>query len=103
MNMKYHFYGIATDLYTNALERTPALYSKGQLSMKSLKKLSMVVTNMWQSYIRGPVPRRYPSISNRICAGTGFVSVSRSAIVWIQNKSPRSGIILQAEELILDL
>jgi hypothetical protein len=36
MNMLYHFYGNTTDLYTKALERTPALYGKGQLSMKIL-------------------------------------------------------------------
>jgi hypothetical protein len=52
--MLYHFYGNTTDLYTKILERTPVLYSKGQLSMKSLYKLFMVVTDMWQSYTRWP-------------------------------------------------
>jgi hypothetical protein len=47
--MKYHFYGNTTDLYTNVLERTPVLYSKGQLSIKILQK---TMTNEWQSYIR---------------------------------------------------
>jgi hypothetical protein len=46
MNMKYHFYGNTTDLYASVLERTPILYSKGQLSVKIL------LTNEWQSYIR---------------------------------------------------
>jgi hypothetical protein len=36
MNMLYHFYGNTTDLYTKVLERTPVLYGKVQLSMKSL-------------------------------------------------------------------
>jgi hypothetical protein len=36
MNMLYHFYGNTTDLYTEVLERTPALYDKGQLSVKTL-------------------------------------------------------------------
>jgi hypothetical protein len=34
--MLYHFYGDTTDLYTKVLERTPILYGKGRLSMKTL-------------------------------------------------------------------
>jgi hypothetical protein len=36
--MKYHFYGNAADLYTNVLERTPVLYSRGQLSIEILQR-----------------------------------------------------------------
>jgi hypothetical protein len=38
MNLKCHFYGNTTDLYTKVLERTPVLYSKGQLSRKILQR-----------------------------------------------------------------
>jgi hypothetical protein len=37
-NMKYHFYGNTTDLYTNVLERTPLLYDRGQLSIRILQR-----------------------------------------------------------------
>ena len=40
MNLKYYFYGNTTDLCTKVLERTPVLYSKGQLSVKILDNLT---------------------------------------------------------------
>jgi hypothetical protein len=37
-NMKYHFYGNTTDLYTNVLERTPVIYNREQLSIRILQR-----------------------------------------------------------------
>ena len=65
-NMNYQFYGNTTDLYTNVLERTPVLYSRGQLSIIDPSKTIM---NEWQSYIRwlstALILWRYPSTPNR--------------------------------------
>jgi hypothetical protein len=61
MNMKYHFYENTTDLYTNVLERTPVLYSKGQLSIKILQRQlrmsgSLTQDSYTQPYSYGDIP-----------------------------------------------